>query len=121
DKNFHISSAIQWTWVFTRRRYQTTIGSNCRSKVCFNNKDLGNVTSYTPVADFPEAATIYVRIVPYNKAGNATGCSEEHFSTEKRSEERRVGKESRSLNKEKDVNINTGIKKTDAPNEDGNG
>src|SRR5690606_32034483 len=48
-----------------------------------NNKDLGNVTSYTPVADSPEGTTIYVRIIPYNEAGDATGCLEEHFTTEK--------------------------------------
>src|SRR5690606_13393744 len=48
-----------------------------------NNLDLGNITSYTPTADLPEDATIYVRVIPYNEAGDAIGCSEEYFTTEK--------------------------------------
>src|SRR5690606_32194054 len=34
-------------------------------------------------ADLPEDTTIYVRVIPYNEAGDAVGCTEEHFTTEK--------------------------------------
>src|SRR5690606_3331628 len=78
-----ISSAIQWDAVATATGYRISIGTSSGGTDIVNSKDIGNVTSYTPVAHFPEDATIYVRIIPYNKAGDATGCSEEHFSTEK--------------------------------------
>src|SRR5690606_41766566 len=51
--------------------------------VIFYPNLLSTDLSYTPVADFLEGATIYVRIIAYNEAGDATGCSEEHFTTEK--------------------------------------
>src|SRR5690606_214765 len=48
-----------------------------------SNLDLGNVTSYSHTADFPENTTVYVRVTPYNQTGDGTGCLEEHFTTEK--------------------------------------
>src|SRR5690606_38801434 len=78
-----LNSTIQWDASATATGYRISIGTSSGGTDIVNNKDLGNVTSYTPVADFPEDATIYVRIIPYNKAGDATGCSEEHFTTEK--------------------------------------
>src|SRR5690606_11342330 len=78
-----ISSTIQWDAVATATGYRISIGTSSGGTGIVNSKDLGNVTSYTPVADFPEGATIYVRIIAYNEAGDATGCSEEHFTTEK--------------------------------------
>src|SRR5690606_29799934 len=46
-----------------------------------NNQDLGNTTSFTPSVELPEGSTIYVRMTPYNEAGDATNCSEERFTT----------------------------------------
>ncbi|TXK73214.1 T9SS type B sorting domain-containing protein, partial [Mesonia sp. HuA40] len=47
-----------------------------------NNQDVGNVTSFTPANPLPSNTTIYVSIIPYNSAGNASTCAEESFTTE---------------------------------------
>src|SRR5690606_37269396 len=38
--------------------------------------------SYSHTSNFPEGTIIYVRVTPYNQAGEATACLEEQFTTE---------------------------------------
>src|SRR5690606_2030619 len=73
---------LQWDVVEEATGYQISIGTSSGGTDIVNTKDIGNVTSYTPEADVPEDATIYVRIIAYNEAGDAMGCLEEQFTTE---------------------------------------
>src|SRR5690606_899262 len=68
--------------VLTATGYRISIGSTSGGADIVNNLDLGNVTSFMPTTDLPEDTTIYVRVIPYNEAGDAVGCSEEYFTTE---------------------------------------
>src|SRR5690606_18799487 len=39
-------------------------------------------TTFTPEGGFEENTTYYVRVIPYNAAGEASGCAEISFTTE---------------------------------------
>src|SRR5690606_33771075 len=78
-----LNTTIQWDNVLTATGYRISIGTSSGGADIVNNLDLANTISYTPTADLPEDTTIYVRVIPYNEAGDAVGCTEEHFTTEK--------------------------------------
>lgn len=59
--------------------YFLSVGTTPGGTEIVNNFDNGNSTSYNlPSLTF--GATYYVRIIPYNANGNATGCTEESFT-----------------------------------------
>src|SRR5690606_22724457 len=57
-------------------------GTSIGESDIIDNLDLGDVTSYSHTSNFPEGTAIYVRVTPYNQAGEATACLEEQFTTE---------------------------------------
>lgn len=61
--------------------YRLTIGTAPSGTDILNNFDVGNVTTYDPPGLFPYGAAIYAKIVPYNGAGPASGCTEQSFTT----------------------------------------
>jgi hypothetical protein len=61
--------------------YRLTIGTTPGGTDLLNNFDVGNVTTFDPPGLFPYGTAIYVKIVPYNGGGPASGCTEQSFTT----------------------------------------
>ncbi|WP_044626977.1 BspA family leucine-rich repeat surface protein, partial [Neotamlana nanhaiensis] len=80
--NVSVSIDINWSAVADATGYRLTIGTTSGGNNIVNNIDVGNNLTYNYSADFPENTQIYVTITPYNAIGDATGCSEESFTTE---------------------------------------
>ncbi|RXG11721.1 gliding motility-associated-like protein [Leeuwenhoekiella aestuarii] len=77
-----IDTNLNWNASATATGYFLNAGTTSGGKDILNNLDVGNVTSYDLTSDLPENTEIFVSITPYNSAGNATGCTEESFTTE---------------------------------------
>jgi photosystem II stability/assembly factor-like uncharacterized protein len=81
--NVDIATALNWAPANgSPTGYRLTVGTLSGGSDILNNFDVGNVSSYDPPGVFPYGSTIYVKIIPYNGTGSATGCSEESFSTQ---------------------------------------
>lgn len=81
--NVSIFSAITWTAATgVPTGYRMNVGTTPGGTDILNNYDAGNVTSYNPPGNFPYSTVIYVKIIPYNSAGEAIGCSEQSFTTQ---------------------------------------
>lgn len=59
--------------------YLLRVGTTPGGSQVINNLNVGNVTSYPISLNYNQ--TYYVGITPYNANGNATGCTEQSFST----------------------------------------
>ncbi|MGB4846544.1 MAG: GEVED domain-containing protein [Saprospiraceae bacterium] len=79
--NVDINSDLFWNNAPGANGFYLTVGTSPGGTNILNNVDVGLVTSYDPGV-FPFNTTIYVKIVPYNNLGNATGCTEQSFVTE---------------------------------------
>src|SRR5690606_15094226 len=66
-------------------------------------------TSYSHSGNFPEGTTIYVRVTPYNQAGDATACVEEEFTTETLLKNPACTQLSNPINNTTNVAINTSL------------
>jgi hypothetical protein len=77
-----VSSNISWLPVTGVDGYRLTIGTTPTSGNIVNNVDVGLVTTYNPASNLPFNTIIYVKVVPYNSAGNAVGCTNDSFTTE---------------------------------------
>src|SRR5690606_9329905 len=77
-----IDTDIQWDLVEEAEGYRISIGTSIGESDIIDNLDLGDVTSYSHTSNFPEGTIIYVKVTPYNQAGEATACLEEQFTTE---------------------------------------
>ncbi len=77
----NITTDLSWSAVDDADGYKLTVGTTSGGTDIMDNEDVGNVTTYDP-GDFPCGSDIYVTIIPYNTAGDATGCTEESFTTE---------------------------------------
>src|SRR5690606_31998858 len=75
-----IDTDIQWDLVEEAEGYRISIGTSIGESDIIDNLDLGDVTSYSHTSNFPEGTAIYVRVTPYNQAGEATACLEEQFT-----------------------------------------
>lgn len=77
--NVALSPIIEWTLIPDATGYKITIGTTP-----FNANVLDNVTIYTnrtPFLNFEPNLTFFIKIAPFNSAGEAIGCSQESFST----------------------------------------
>ncbi len=82
DTDINITQDLSWESIGDNADgYKLTVGTTSGGTDIMDNEDVGNVTTYDP-GDFPCGNFIYVTIVPYNAAGDATGCTEESFTTE---------------------------------------
>jgi len=81
DSNVEINSDLSWDASTDATGYKLVVGTTSGGTDIEDNTDVGNVLSYDP-GDFPCGSTIYVTIIPYNAAGDASGCTEESFTTE---------------------------------------
>src|SRR5690606_34532609 len=76
-----LNATMQWDAIAEATGYRISIGTTAGGTELVSNQDLGNTTSFTPSVELPEGSTVYVRMTPYNDAGDATNCSEESFTT----------------------------------------
>ncbi|GAL69148.1 hypothetical protein JCM19301_1896 [Jejuia pallidilutea] len=79
-----VDTNITWGFINNADGYRITIGTSSGSFDIENNLDVGRLNSYTPTNNFPDNATIYIKIIPYNSAGEALNCDEFSFTTENR-------------------------------------
>jgi surface protein len=79
--NIPTEAALNWAPASGASGYKLNVGTTPGGTQILNNFDVGNVLAYNPPGNFPINTTIYVKIVPYNSGGNATGCIEESFTT----------------------------------------
>ncbi|MEZ4841082.1 MAG: hypothetical protein R2821_06095 [Flavobacteriaceae bacterium] len=79
--NVSVSTSLSWNSISNADGYRISVGTSSGGTDIVNNTDLGNVTTYDFTSDLPENTTIYVSITPYNSVGDATGCSEDSFTT----------------------------------------
>ncbi|WP_115809581.1 BspA family leucine-rich repeat surface protein, partial [Winogradskyella pacifica] len=76
-----IDTNITWNAVTDATGYLISIGTTSGGIEIANSVDVGNFTTYTLPNDLQNSRTYYVTIIPYNAIGDATGCSEEVFTT----------------------------------------
>ncbi len=77
-----VSSNLTWNATVSAAGYFISIGTTMGGTEITDREDVGNLTTYDPVTDFPENQDIYVTVIPYNSVGEAIGCTEESFRTE---------------------------------------
>ncbi len=82
SSNVDINENLTWNPAGGATGYRLTIGTSPTNGSILNNVDVGLITTYDPVNPLPFNTTIYVKIVPYNAQGDATGCSNQTFTTE---------------------------------------
>ncbi len=73
---------LSWIGIVGVSGYKLTIGTTPNGGEIVNNLNVGMATTYNPVSDLPFNAIIYVKIVPFNDAGDAVGCINEIFTVE---------------------------------------
>ena len=83
DTDVALDTDISWDSVPDADGYILTIGTTSGGTDILNALDVFNVTTFNLPNDLPEGTSVFVTITPYNSAGNAMGCSEESFTTEK--------------------------------------
>jgi len=77
--NVELSPVLEWTSIPDATGYRVTIGTTP-----FNANVLDNVTfseNRTLVLEFEPNLTFFIKIVPFNSAGEALGCIQQSFST----------------------------------------
>ena len=62
--------------------YKINLGTTTGGTDILNAEDVGNVTTYDLASDLSYSTTYYCTITAYNLDGDATGCTEESFTTE---------------------------------------
>lgn len=77
--NVPLTPFLEWLPVPGATGYRVTIGSTPDGTDILNNTAFA--TNSTFVIDFPPNQSFFVRIVPFNAAGDAIGCGQESFST----------------------------------------
>ena len=80
--NVAVDTDLSWNSVSDVTGYRITVGTTPGGTDIINNQNVGNVTTFDLPNDLPENTTIYVAITPFNAVGDATGCTEESFTTE---------------------------------------
>ena len=79
ETNVPLSPILEWNEVPNATGYRVSIGTTP-----FETDILNNAAFYrtsTMVIDFEPNRTFFIKIVPFNDAGEAIGCSQETFST----------------------------------------
>jgi gliding motility-associated-like protein len=79
--NVALDANLNWIGSGSADGYRLSVGTTSGGAQIFSG-NLGSVTTYDPVADFPASTRIYVTITAYNANGDATGCTEESFVTD---------------------------------------
>ena len=81
SNNIAAETALQWNYSPTATGYFLSIGTTLGNDDVLANTDMGNVLSYEPPNGLPADQELFVKIIPYNEIGDATGCLNESFIT----------------------------------------
>ncbi|MGB7392831.1 MAG: T9SS type B sorting domain-containing protein [Pricia sp.] len=77
-----VGTGISWNYAPTATGYNLTISTTPGAGDLLVDENIVASTRYQPVTDLPVNEEIFVRIVPYNENGTATGpCTEYSFTT----------------------------------------
>lgn len=80
--NVPVTTALQWSATpGCVDGYRLSIGTTPGGTEILNAANVGNVTTYQPAAALPAGQQVYMRVVPYNGVGEASGCGEFGFVT----------------------------------------
>ena len=79
--NVSLTPTITWNSVPNVTGYRITIGTTPTNSDIINNQDVGNLTSYTLTTSLAQNTQYYIRIIPYNSVGSASGCTQTSFRT----------------------------------------
>ncbi|MGX1929515.1 T9SS type B sorting domain-containing protein [Flagellimonas sp. 2504JD4-2] len=79
DTNVPLTPLLEWFPVPGATGYRLTIGSSPDAADILDNTAFP--TNSTFVLEFEPNRTFFIRIVPFNSAGDAIGCGQESFST----------------------------------------
>ncbi len=79
--NVSVDTNLSWIPIINANGYTIIIGTSAGASDVLN-EDVGNITTYNPTTDLPEDTELFVSIIPYNEEGDATGCTEERFTTQ---------------------------------------
>lgn len=79
--NVALDASLNWSPVADALGYRITIGSINGGGEIADQLDVGNSTSFNFGPGWSENVTYYVTVVPYDASREATGCSEESFTT----------------------------------------
>ncbi len=77
--NVPLTPNLEWTDVAEATGYRVTIGSSPFSAEVLDNVEFFSNSTF--VINFEPNANYFIRIVPFNDAGDAIGCQQESFST----------------------------------------
>lgn len=80
EPNIPLSPLIRWQPVAGATGYRVSIGTSPFDNDVLDGDNFGNVTEIN-VIDFEPNRIYYIRIVPYNDAGEALDCPQTSFST----------------------------------------
>nr|WP_293301751.1 T9SS type B sorting domain-containing protein [Allomuricauda sp.] len=81
DININPATNISWGYASGATGYRISLGTTAGGTDILNNFDAGNTLTFNPVDDLPPEQTIHVTITPYNRIGQAIGCSSQLFTT----------------------------------------
>jgi gliding motility-associated-like protein len=77
-----VGTTISWNYAPKATGYRLTIGTSPGTGDILDNENMVGFTFYRPETDLPVDREIFVRIIPYNKNGNASWpCEEFSFTT----------------------------------------
>lgn len=79
ETNVPLSPVLEWNEVPNATGYRVSIGTTPFETDILNNASF--FRNSTMVIDFEPNRTFFIKIVPFNDAGEAIGCSQETFST----------------------------------------
>ncbi|WP_299322242.1 BspA family leucine-rich repeat surface protein [uncultured Maribacter sp.] len=76
-----IDTHLSWTPIANANGYLVLVGTTSGGIEIVNNVDVVGANTYDIPVDLQEGRLHYVTIIPYNDEGDATGCTEETFTT----------------------------------------
>lgn len=79
EVNVPLTPLLEWDPVPNADGYRISIGTSATNNNILDNGSYPD--NFTEVIDFLPNSTYYVTIIPFNRAGNALGCSQTSFTT----------------------------------------
>lgn len=80
DTSVAVNIDIEWFESPGANGYYLFVGTTPTGNEILDSIDVGGTTSYN-AGVLPDTTTIYVRVLPYNMLGMATGCQQDSFTT----------------------------------------
>lgn len=81
SNNIAAETSLRWNYSPTATGYFLSISTSLGNGDVLPSTDMGNVLSYEPPNGLPADQELFVKIIPYNEIGDASGCADESFVT----------------------------------------